>query len=571
MLGLSSAVALAAGGAAGCGDETREHRTLPPVTTTTTVTGVGGNGGQGGGELPLHCVNLTLDEDESDVDCGGSCEPCPTGGKCGSASDCASKNCENGECAAPTCTDALQNGEESDVDCGGAVCDGCPNGKNCVDPTDCVVMNCVKGKCADPKCDDEVKNGAETDVDCGGGGLCVPCADGETCVQSSDCQSNVCSGGVCKSSNCNNGVKEPEETDVDCGGICAPCADGLVCVGAADCQSQKCENGVCAPPTCVDQLANGDESDVDCGGAACAPCGNGEGCFTSTDCTSKVCVGNVCQAPACNDGVKNGMETDLDCGGPCPADCPLGQGCTTNTDCATQNCKTNICECPAKMVKVPKTTQGAYCIDQTEVTYHDYALFLNANPPVQPAFCSGNVYIPLADWPPPANTEGKPVHDVDWCDALAYCTYVGKHLCGQVGGGSNGYADYASADLSEWYNACSIQGVNVYPYGSPFDTDLCVEHIDAPLPIEAVEVQDHAQSYNVIQSPCQGGQIGLYHMSGNLAEWEDSCDAANGGTDNCRLRGGSWNSSQQAALMCASPGSAQRSAHSAEIGFRCCL
>ena len=39
--------------------------------------------------------------------------------------------------------------------------------------------------------------------------------------------------------------------------------------------------------------------------------------------TSGVCTGGVCQTPACTDGVKNGSETDVDCGG---GSCP---GCGT--------------------------------------------------------------------------------------------------------------------------------------------------------------------------------------------------------------------------------------------------
>jgi MYXO-CTERM domain-containing protein len=43
---------------------------------------------------------------------------------CGAASDCLSGVCESGACAAPSCTDAVQNGDEAEVDCGGA-CQPC--------------------------------------------------------------------------------------------------------------------------------------------------------------------------------------------------------------------------------------------------------------------------------------------------------------------------------------------------------------------------------------------------------------------------------------------------------------
>ncbi|WP_142786219.1 glycoside hydrolase family 16 protein [Changchengzhania lutea] len=52
-----------------------------------------------------------------------------------------------------TCTDGIQNGTETGIDCGGDLCDSCP-----------------------PTCNDGIKNGTETDVDCGGDS-CAPCPD----------------------------------------------------------------------------------------------------------------------------------------------------------------------------------------------------------------------------------------------------------------------------------------------------------------------------------------------------------------------------------------------------------
>ena len=55
---------------------------------------------------------------------------------------------------------------------------------------DKVVASCGA---AAPTCTDNVKNGNETDIDCGGG-TCGACIDGKTCLVNSDCQSNICSG-----------------------------------------------------------------------------------------------------------------------------------------------------------------------------------------------------------------------------------------------------------------------------------------------------------------------------------------------------------------------------------------
>lgn len=50
--------------------------------------------------------------------------------------------------------------------------------------------------CVAATCSDGIQNGSETGVDCGGGN-CAPCANGQGCNAASDCASGICSGGVC--------------------------------------------------------------------------------------------------------------------------------------------------------------------------------------------------------------------------------------------------------------------------------------------------------------------------------------------------------------------------------------
>ncbi len=50
------------------------------------------------------CTDGLLNGTETEVDCGGDCDPCPT------------------------CDDGIQNGDEEGVDCGGLLCDVCPVG-----------------------------------------------------------------------------------------------------------------------------------------------------------------------------------------------------------------------------------------------------------------------------------------------------------------------------------------------------------------------------------------------------------------------------------------------------------
>jgi hypothetical protein len=43
---------------------------------------------------------------------------------------------------APTCNDGVQNGNETDIDCGGGSCAPCQNGRHCLVGGDCISGNC---------------------------------------------------------------------------------------------------------------------------------------------------------------------------------------------------------------------------------------------------------------------------------------------------------------------------------------------------------------------------------------------------------------------------------------------
>ncbi|MCC6553535.1 MAG: SUMF1/EgtB/PvdO family nonheme iron enzyme [Polyangiaceae bacterium] len=317
------------------------------------------------------------------------------------------------------------------------------------------------------------------------------------------------------------------------------------------------DGGSGGAPTCTDELQNGDETDVDCGGPLCPPCAAGLHCSSGTDCEDRVCDGGVCQPPACNDGVLNGDETDVDCGGACNQKCRAGQKCEGSDDCTTGACTGGICLCPAGMTVAPISGGGSYCIDAYEVTYEAYTVFYNANPSLAlPGSCQGNLYTPSSAWPPAPAAVKLPVVYVDWCDAYAYCLYSGKHLCGHIGGGSNDPGAYADPASSEWFNACTAQGVNDYPYGDAYEASLCNGGDPAGAPV----------TQGVVNA-CQGGVPGLYHMSGNIAEWEDSCDAG----AQCRVRGGSF-AADPAGLRCdASEFRLRNNDTMGDVGFRCCL
>jgi hypothetical protein len=230
------------------------------------------------------------------------------------------------------------------------------------------------------------------------------------------------------------------------------------------------------------------------------------------------------------------------------------------------------------LLEVPTAAGGFYCIDRTEVTNGQYAAFIATTPSTkkQGPDCSWNSSYspeqsPECDPLPydPSERPNNPVSCVDWCDARAYCTWAGKELCGAVEGGENPTADFAAADKSAWFRACTGGGATLLPYGNDYDGLACVG-LDYGV-VRAVNVATAA--------PCQGGYAGLWDMSGNVSEWENSCEPNSGPSAHCLHRGGSWVTPGEAALYCnsslpsdttPSPLLLRRDTHDEHIGFRCC-
>ncbi|MFZ1703151.1 MAG: zinc-dependent metalloprotease [Saprospiraceae bacterium] len=177
--------------------------------------------------------------------------------------------------ATPTCSDGIQNGQETGIDCGGPICVPCAT------------------------CSDGIQNGQETGIDCGGP-ICVPCATCSDGIQNGQETGIDCGGPICiPCATCSDGIQNGQETGIDCGGpICVPCA------------------------SCSDGIQNGQETGIDCGGPICVPCatcsdGIQNGQETGIDCGGPICV----PCATCSDGIQNGQETGIDCGGPICVPC----------------------------------------------------------------------------------------------------------------------------------------------------------------------------------------------------------------------------------------------------------
>jgi hypothetical protein len=321
--------------------------------------------------VALHCNDGVQDADETDIDCGGAtCQACADGKKCKAGGDCVDKICTLpdggtiGTCAAPTCTDGVQNGTETDVDCGGMACDTagktCADKKHCGANADCANSFCfgsAPGTCV--SCGDGVQDGNETDVDCGG----TQCdTAGKTCGTNKKCGGNV----DCASANC---------ASADGGFTCQLKGNGTTCGANAQCSSGVCDvggSGNCCTAACI---TGGTCGALNCSntGACTYPstsCGS-PSCNTTTGQLTPVgsCTAGTCtpgSPAACPKGVKCASVTaclgscagDGDCqdgvntycsGGSCIARGGVGAGCSANDQCVSTLCGP------------PGTTTGTHC------------------------------------------------------------------------------------------------------------------------------------------------------------------------------------------------------------------
>lgn len=242
-------------------------------------------------------------------------------------------------------------------------------------------------------------------------------------------------------------------------------------------------------------------------------------------------------------GASDASGDAFGCDGGCPIDHPT---------CAGGQCT----------VRGPTMVQvgGMFYIDSTEVTVAEYQVFLAAkaigagadsgsDTSGQPSVCAWNTAYYDGT---PLNPTTWPMTNVDWCDALAYCTWAGKHLCGAIaGGGPIATTSALDQTKSQWFLACGGAGGSSHPNS----VDMCNS------------TGGNGDLIPVATAPsCQGYYAGVYDLEGNAAEWVDSCEDG-GALDNCALLGGSYIDNQS---YCTESFTYPRNELAHPFGFRCC-
>ena len=171
-----------------------------------------------------------------------------------------------------------------------------------------------------------------------------------------------------------------------------------------------------------------------------------------------------------------------------------------------------------------KVYVDSFSIDVYEVTVGQYAEFLR----------SGEVRAPL-DWKTinQSANQKRPVANVDWADAVAYCKWAGKRLPTEA----------------EWEKAARGTDGRIYPWGN-----------DPPTPLHANYGKMGSHDYETL-APVGTLEVGkspygIYDMAGNVWEWvsdwydndyyKNSPQQNPGGPSMGGfkvIRGGSWTSS----------------------------
>ncbi|MBI4702842.1 MAG: hypothetical protein HY744_17130 [Deltaproteobacteria bacterium] len=204
---------------------------------------VGASGG-GGGEAAGGALGFGSGGGGS-----GAGPECVTQDDCGEkGTTCHPAGCEAGKCGFNDADESTPCAED-----GGKVCDGkgtcveCTKSEHCTGATHC---DAYANKCVPPSCENGMQDGEETDADCGGV-QCAPCGHGKTCEGASDCASKYCESGQCSACAGDDDCAGAADTYCSSGHCVAKKNLGATCSNPGPCLSGHCADGVCCDEPCA--------------------------------------------------------------------------------------------------------------------------------------------------------------------------------------------------------------------------------------------------------------------------------------------------------------------------------
>jgi formylglycine-generating enzyme required for sulfatase activity len=138
---------------------------------------------------------------------------------------------------------------------------------------------------------------------------------------------------------------------------------------------------------------------------------------------------------------------------------------------------------------------------------------------------------------------------VSYAEADAACKAAGMRLC----------------TGAEWTVACQGATPTLYPYGDTYQPQTC-NGVDSPAGGQPVPTGS--------LSSCEGGETGLFDMSGNLREWTSQSTGTTSGPNPKTVyvvRGGAYHTPSMGLSCTFSLSQAVEDVVLPAIGFRCCL
>jgi len=199
------------------------------------------------------------------------------------------------------------------------------------------------------------------------------------------------------------------------------------------------------------------------------------------------------------------------------------------------------------MRQIPLPGGGTMCIDKTEVTVGQYQQFLaEADKPQVPTSspaagrCNADSDFNPTCFAEPCQGDAcdSPQVCVDQCDAMRFCAWAGKRLCGPIGADPLGidFNNLHDPTKNQWMNACYSDG-REWPYGPNYDGQACNTTDRKP---QACGGPVTTAAFSGCQAPA-GPYDQVFDLSGNVSEWVDASQEGAGWPElRCIIMGGSY-------------------------------